>query len=384
MKKSMGIERNQFYKSLPKNLTYESVDTVMIGDRTVGKGQPVFIIAEVGANHRGKIENALKSIELAALAGADAVKFQHLTHDKIAADTVVYEEWHGKPVGTFSEFYKSAEIPFDWTEKLVAHAKKHNIMFLSSPFDRDAVDLLDAVGVPAFKVASYELTDDILLRHIARKGKPVILSTGMSYLEEVAHAVRVIQEEGNNEIILLHCISIYPPKSFTDLNLRAIETLKEAFKIPVGYSDHSKPPYLAAPIAAVALGACVIEKHFTTERGGGSNDDPNSLEIDEFRRTVEEIRNAELALSKVGIKQPVSDKDHALGKDEISDRWARRSLYAAQDIPAGSYLTEDMVVTLRPWGGIAPKDISLVLGKKVLCAIKARDPITWGDFLETK
>src|SRR3989344_6315805 len=261
----MGIERKQFFESLPKNLTYEPVEVVTIGNRLVGKGQPVFVIAEVGANHRGKIEEALRSIELAAEAGADAIKFQHLTHDKIAADTIVYEEWHGKPVGAFSEFYRSAEIPFEWTDKLIAHAKKHNIMFLSSPFDKDAADFLETAGVPAFKIASYEMTDDVLLRYIARKGKPIILSTGMAYLEEVAHAVRVIQEEGNNEIILLHCISIYPQKSFTDLNLRAIETLKEAFKLPVGYSDHSKPPYLAAPIAAVALGACVIEKHFTTE-----------------------------------------------------------------------------------------------------------------------
>lgn len=377
----MGKERKQFFDSLPKNLTYEPVEVVKIGNRPIGKRQPVFIIAEVGANHRGKIENALKSIELAALAGADAIKFQHLTHDKIAADIIVYEAWHGKPIGAFSEFYRSAEMPFAWTKELIAHAKKHNIMFLSSPFDKDAVDVLDAAGVPAFKVASYELTDDIFLRHIARKRKPVILSTGMAYLEEVAHAIRVIQEEGNNEIILLHCISIYPPKSFADLNLRAIETLVDAFKLPVGYSDHSKPPYFAAPIAAVALGACVIEKHFTTERGGGSNDDPNSLEIEEFKRIIEEIRNAEQALSKAGIKQPVSDEAHTLGKDEIADRWARRSLYAAYDIPAGAVLTEDMVITLRPWGGIDPRDADLAIGKKLLRGVKAREPITWEVFL---
>lgn len=380
----MGIERKQFFESLPKNLTYEPVEVVTIGNRTVGKGQPVFIIAEVGANHRGNIEEAFRSIELAAEAGADAIKFQHLAHDKIAADTIVYEEWHGKPVGAFSEFYRSAEMPFEWTDKLIAHAKNHNIMFLSSPFDTDAADLLETAGVLAFKIASYEMTDDILLRHVARKGKPIILSTGMAYLEEVAHAVRVIQEEGNNEIVLLHCISIYPPKSFADLNLHAIETLGEAFKLPVGYSDHSKPPFLAAPITAVALGACVIEKHFTTEQKGGSNDDLNSLEIEDFKRTVEEIRNTEQALSRAGIKQPVSHEDHALGKDEIADRWARRSLYAVRDIPAGTLLTEDMIITLRPWGGIVPKDVGLVIGKKVRRTIKARAPITWDDFLETK
>lgn len=380
----MKKEREQFFKSLSKNLTYEPMEVVKIGNRLVGKGQPVFIIAEAGANHRGKLENALEMIELAARAGADVIKFQHLTHDKIAADTTIHDEKSEKPIGTLSEFYRSAEMPFAWTKKLIAHAKKHHIMFLSSPFDKEAVDELDAAGVPAFKIASYELTDDILLRHIAQNGKPIILSTGMAYLEEVAHAVRVIQEEGNNKIILLHCVSIYPPKSFADLNLRAIETLSEAFKLPVGYSDHSKPPYLAASIAAVALGACVIEKHLTTDQKGGSNDDPNSLEIEEFRRTVLEIRNAEQAISKIGIKQPVCDKSHAIGNDEIADRWARRSLYAARDIPAGSYVNENMIITLRPWGGIPPKDAKLIIGKKVSHDIKARTALIWDDFFETK
>jgi sialic acid synthase SpsE len=265
----MSQERKQFYDSLPKHLTYEPVETVKIGDRLVGKGQPVFIIAEVGANHRGDIKNALRAIELAAGTGADAVKFQHLTAEKIAADTFVHGAWHDKPIKELSSFYKSSEMPYEWTDQLVKHAKKHNIMFLSTPFDKDAVDVLDKAGALAYKVASYELTDDILLRYIARKMKPVIISTGMAYLEEVAHAVRVIQEEGNNEIIVLHCTSIYPPKSFSDLNLRAMVTLGEALKLPVGYSDHSKPPYVAVPVAAVTLGACVIEKHFTDSRTGG-------------------------------------------------------------------------------------------------------------------
>lgn len=377
----MKTERKQFFKSLPKNLIYKPVEVVKIGDRLVGKGQPVLIIAEAGANHRGKLENALKLIELAADAGADVIKFQHLTHDKIAADVPIFNEQE-KPMGTLSDSYKFAEMPPSWTKKLVAHAEKNHIMFLSSPFDKGAVDALDEAGVPSFKVASYELVDDILLRHIAKKGKPIILSTGMSYLEEVAHAIRVIQEEGNNEIVLLHCISIYPPKSFEDLNLRAINTLAEAFKIPVGYSDHSQPPFLAAPIAAVTLGACVIEKHFTTNRKGGSNDDFNSVEIEEFKRMVIEIRNTERALSSVGIKQPVCDKSHVFGEDEIADRWARRSLYAARDISVGSYLTDDMIITLRPWGGIAPKDSRLIIGKKVLRSIPARSPITWDDLLE--
>jgi sialic acid synthase SpsE len=369
----MGKERDSFFKAQPRVSGYEPVETVTIGGRIVGKGQPAFIIAEVSANHRGDINVALRAIDSAAGAGADAVKFQHLTGTKIAADTVIYDEWHGKAIGPLSGFYKSAELPNEWTDKLVAHARKRGIMFLSTPHDIEAVEILHKAGVHAYKVASYEMTDDILLRYIAKKGKPIILSTGMAYLEEVAHAVRVIQEEGNREIVVLHCVSIYPPK-FRELNLRAITTLQEALKLPIGYSDHSAPPYSAAPVAAVTLGACMIEKHVTDTRSGESNDAPNSLEPSEFKRMIEEIRAAEAALAGSGIKQPVSRKNHQ--GDEIFDRFARRSLYAARDLKAGETLTAEMVTTLRPWGGIAPKDIGLFLGKKLAHDVAARAPLT--------
>lgn len=370
----MGKEREPFFKQLPAYLTAEPVATVSFKTRQVGEGQPVFIIAEVGANHRGLIENAFEAIDKAAEAGADAVKFQHITADRLAADTIIYDTWNGKEIGPLSSFYKDAALPYEWTEALVARANERGIMFLSSPFDIEAVDVLDAAGVAGFKVASYELTDDVLLRHIAKTGKPIIISTGMAYLEEVAHAIRVIQEEGNMQIVILHCTSMYPPKSFSDLNLRAIQTLKEAFKLPVGYSDHSVPPYLAAPIVAVALGACVLEKHVTSSRAGESNDDANSVEPTEFVRMVAEIRNAEAALSGSGIKQPVSYEGHE--NDEIADRFARRSVYARRDIKAGETLSTDMVLTLRPWGGIAPRDLELFLGRKVEKDIPARAPVT--------
>lgn len=370
----MGKEREPFFKQLPAYLTAEPVATVSFKTRQVGEGQPVFIIAEVGANHRGLIENAFEAIDKAAEAGADAVKFQHITADRLAADTIIYDTWNGKEIGPLSSFYKNAALPYEWTEALIARANERGIMFLSSPFDIEAVDVLDAAGVAGFKVASYELTDDVLLRHIAKTGKPVIISTGMAYLEEVAHAVRIIQEEGNMQIVILHCTSMYPPKDFSDLNLRAIHTLKEAFKLPVGYSDHSVPPYLAAPIVAVALGACVLEKHVTSSRAGESNDDANSVEPTEFARMVAEIRNAEAALSGSGIKQPVSYEGHE--SDEISDRFARRSVYARRDIRAGETLSADMVLTLRPWGGIAPRDLELFLGRKVEKDIPARAPVT--------
>lgn len=373
----MGKERNQFYKSLPKVLSYEPLSEVKIGNKKVGKGHPTLIIAEVGANHRGDIKNALRFIEKAKEAGADVIKFQHLTHDKIAADVEVFDTWNGKPVGTLSSFYKSAELPYEWTKKLVDHAKKVGIMFLSTPFDKEAVDALDKADVPAFKVASYEMIDDILLEYIAKKGRPIILSTGMAYLEEVAHAVKIILEAGNNQIILLHCVSMYPPK-FSDLNLRAITTLAEAFKLPVGFSDHSKPPYIAAPLAAVTLGACVIEKHVTDSQEGGSNDDPNSLSVEDFQKFVQEIRNTEEALSGSGIKQPVSNTGKRF--NEMDDRWARRSVYAARDLKAGEIVTEKNITTLRPWGGIAPKDFHLFSGKKLRKAVKKREPLTPDHF----
>lgn len=376
----MNEEKQAFLDGLPKNLSGKPVEVVNIGGRKVGKGEPCFVIVEVGANHRGDIKNALKFIDLAAETGADAVKFQHIKATGIAADTPISFEWNGqKQADTLSGFYKKSEMPYEWTEELMKRAKEKGIMFLSTPFDKESADLLDKLGVSAFKIASYEMTDDSLLRHVARKGKPIILSTGMAYLEEVAHAIRVINEEGNFDIVLTHCVSMYPPKSFADLNLKAIATMREAFKLPVGYSDHSSPASLAAPLAAVALGACVIEKHFTDERAGGSYDDPNSVEPDEFKKLVNEIRNVEAAMSGSGIKQPVSREPHALFNDEIIDIWARRSIYAARDITEGEVITEDMLVTLRPWGGIEPKHMKLVLGRKALKNIKARAPVTWND-----
>lgn len=340
-----------------------SAKNISIGGRQVGDGQPVFIIAEVSANHRGKIETALSAIDTAAEAGADAVKFQHLIHDKIAAEPL-------------SAFYKSAELPYEWTEKLIARAKEKNIIFFSTPFDTEAVDVLDGADVPAFKVASYEMTDDVLLRYIAKKGKPVILSTGMAYLEEVAHAVEVIKKEGNAQIIVLHCVSLYPPKP-QDLNLKAIETMRRELSLPIGYSDHSAPESNAATLGAVALGACAIERHITDSQEGVSNDDKNSMTGAQFKRMVEEIRALEASLSGSGLKEPVSAPERAV--DEVKERGTRRSLYAARDIMAGETLTEDMMITLRPMRGVEPKDLGQVVGKKVLHSIPVRAPITRKD-----
>ena len=325
----------------------------------VGNGQPVFIIAEVSANHRGNIKTALSAIDVAAGAGADAVKFQHLTAEKIAAEPL-------------SSFYKSAELPYGWTAELAGHAKKNNIIFLSTPFDTGAVDVLDPY-VPVYKVASYEMTDDLLLRHIAKKKKPIILSTGMAYLEEVKHAVEVIQKEGNADIVVLHCTSLYPPEP-RDFNLRAIETMHCELGLPVGYSDHSEPASNAATLGAIALGACIIERHITDSQEGGSNDDKNSMTVEQFKYMVAEVRALEAALSGSGLKEPVSAPGR--GVDEMKERGTRRSLYAARDLKVGEDITEDMFITLRPVRGVEPKDLLSLLGKKLKRPLSAREPLT--------
>jgi len=337
--------------------------TINIGGRDVGDEQPVFIIAEVSANHRGNIQTALTAIDAAAEAGADAVKFQHLKHDTIAAEPL-------------SAFYKSAELPYEWTARLVARAKDKGVTFLSTPFDHEAVDVLDRAGVPAYKIASYEMTDDLLLRYVAKKGKPVIVSTGMAYLEEVTHAVDVIRREGNEQIALLHCVSLYPPKS-ADLNLKAIDAMRREFNLPVGFSDHSHPSSNAATLGAVALGACIIERHITDSQEGGSNDDENSMEIPQFKHMIAEIRALEAALSGSGVKAPVVAADRKV--DEMHERGTRRSLYAAHDLHEGEVLTEDMLIDLRPVRGVEPKDIGQVLGKKLVRAVSAREPLRRED-----
>ena len=351
-----------------KPLTYKPVDVVKIGTRSVGKGKPAFIIAEVSANHRGDRNIALRAIDNAASAGADAVKFQHLTHDKIATEPL-------------SDFYKSAELPYSWTPELVKRAKEKNIIFLSTPFDHEAVDVLEKAGVPAYKVASYEMTDDILLRHIAKKNKPVILSTGMAYLEEIKHAADVIREEGNLQIVALHCVSLYPPEP-QDINLRAIETMSKELTLPIGYSDHFDPASNAVTLGAVALGACIIERHITDSQEGGSNDDKNSMTIEQFKHMVREIRALEAALSGSGVKEPLSRPERKV--DEVRERGTRRSLYATRDIAIGEAITMDMIMTLRPCVGIEPKEAPRILGKKTIRAIKKRTPITWDDFSKSR
>ncbi len=332
---------------------------VNIGSRPVGEGEPVFIIAEVGSNHDGKLEQARQLITAAKKCGADAVKFQSFTADRLVSPK------HDK----IYQAFKKVEMPREWHEELVKYAASQDIIFMSTPFDEESASLLHSLGVPAFKIASGDVTHFPLLSHVADFKKPIILSTGMATLGEVEAAIRVIRSRGNNDIILLYCVSIYPPR-LEDANVKGMVTMRETFHLPVGYSDHSAG--VTVPLGAVALGACVIEKHITIDRTLPGPDHPYALEVSEFAEMVRQIRLLELALGS-GTKAPA--------EAEIPERkWARRGIYAAVDIPGGTTITGEMLKMVRPCvDAFAPGDIDSVVGKTARKDIAANEPIEWGS-----
>jgi N-acetylneuraminate synthase/N,N'-diacetyllegionaminate synthase len=335
---------------------------VKIGYKLIGEGEPCFIIAEAGVNHNGDINLAKKLIDAAKDAGADAVKFQTFKAENVVVKDAEKAEYQKETTGIEESQYemiKKLELTDEDFEELADYAKKKGILFLSSPFNKESVDLLEEINVPAFKVGSGEITNFPLLRYIAKKGKPVILSTGMSTLGEVEEALDIIRSEGIEEGILLHCASNYPAR-IEDINLRAMETLKQVFKIPVGFSDHTLG--ITASIAAVASGACVIEKHFTLDRNLPGPDHKASLEPDKLREMVKAIRDVEKALGD-GIKRPTKDEE------EIK-KVARRSVVAKVDIPEGTIITKSMLDVKRPGTGVEPKYSNLVIGKKAKENIK--------------
>jgi N-acetylneuraminate synthase/N,N'-diacetyllegionaminate synthase len=340
---------------------------VQIADRMIGEGEPCFVIAEAGSNHDGKLEQAKQLIDIAANSGADAVKFQTFQADRIAArtkDKIVSIDIAGSR--TLHELYKNMELPREWQSELADYARDKGIIFLSTPFDEEAVDELDALGVPAFKVASFELVHLPLLKHIARKEKPVILSTGMANLGEIQEAIYAIQEEGNDQIVLLHC-GIGYPLEMKDVNLAAMNTLRQAFPYPVGYSDHTLG--ITIPIAAVARGANVIEKHFTVSRNLPGPDHSFALEPDELRAMVQGIRDVEKAIG--------TPQKRMVDSEVVHYQRGRRSIFAAVEIPKGTIITGDMLSILRPGIGLKPKYLDLVIGRKAQVDIRAHEPITW-------
>ena len=328
-----------------------------------------FIIAEAGVNHNGDIKLAKKLINVAKDAGADTVKFQTFNAEKVVTQNAKKAAYQKETTGAEESQYdliKKLELTeYDFKE-LADYAKKKGIIFLSSPFDKKSVDLLDELNVPAYKIASGEITNFPLLKYIAKKEKPIILSTGMATLGEVEEALKIIRNEGVEGIILLHCVSNYPAR-IEDVNLRAMETLKQSFKLPVGFSDHTLG--ITALIAAVALGACVIEKHFTLDRNLPGPDHKASLEPDELREMVQAIRDVEKALGD-GIKLPTKSEK------EIK-KVARRSLVAKVDILKGTIIAEDMLDVNRPGTGIESKYMEMIIDKRAKTDIKKDDLITW-------
>lgn len=342
---------------------------VVVGSKVIKQGGRPFVIAEAGSNHDRDLAQAKKLIDVAVAAGADAVKFQVFTADRIAADTdaavaKLGDEFGGVP--TLYQLYKGLELPREWQRLLKEYADAKGIMFLATPFDYEAVDELDALGVLAFKVASFEMVDLPFLRYIARKGKPIFLSTGMATLGEIEEALNAIYETGNRQVVLMHCGSSYP-LPYEQVNLAAIDTMVQAFGVPVGYSDHTLG--VSIPIAVAARGGCAIEKHFTLSRNLTGPDHKFAVEPEELKALVQGVQQAWQAIGSAR-KGPAPTEMRELAR-------GRRSIFARTFIPAGTVITADMVAVLRPGIGLAPKYLDVVVGRRAARDIKPNEPITW-------
>lgn len=331
---------------------------VRIGDKLIGWHEPVFVIAEAGVNHNGDVTMARSLIDVAADAGADAVKFQTFHADRIATAEAPKAGYQLQTTGEAEsqlEMLRRLELSAEAHRQLHSYCSERGIVFLSTPFDEQATDFLDELGLPAFKISSGDLTNSPLLEHVALKGKPVILSTGMSTLEEVTEAVSILRAAGCEDFILMHCVSNYPANP-ADVNLRAMETMQAEFNVPVGFSDHTEGIEVA--LAAAAMGACVIEKHFTLDRGLPGPDHRASLEPAELRRLIQGIRRVEAALGD-GRKVPAASELETA-------KVARRSLVAARDIPAGATMEHTMIVLKRPGTGLSPSMQGTIVGRRAL------------------
>jgi N,N'-diacetyllegionaminate synthase len=334
--------------------------TVTIGHRRVGPGFPCFVIAEAGVNHNGSVETARLLAEVAHAVGADAVKFQTFKAAKLVTREAPKATYQQQTTSVESQFemLRALELSDLAHREILNHCQSIGIPFLSSPFDEGSADLLDSLGVPAFKISSGELTNLPLLTHVGRKGKPVILSTGMAELSEVEQAVASIRQSGNSDIVLLQCVTNYPAAP-ADVNLRAMATMANACNVPVGYSDHTVGNEVA--FAAVALGACIIEKHFTLSRDLPGPDHKASSEPDELARLVRGIRAVEAAIG-TGTKTPATS-------EAAMAAVARRSLVAASTIPAGAVLTAGDLTTRRPGTGLPPSMQTMVVGRTARVSI---------------
>jgi pseudaminic acid synthase len=342
---------------------------VNLGSRRVGPGQPVYVIAELSANHHQSFDRAVRIIEAAKLAGADAVKLQTYTPDTITirSDRDCFRIkggtlWDGR---TLYELYGEAYTPWDWQPRLKKIADDLGLDLFSSPFDATAVDFLEQMNVPAYKLASLEIVDIPLIQKIASTGKPLIMSTGAATMEEIVEAVSAARDAGAQEIALLKCTTAYPAPP-EEMNLRTIPELSRHFGVPVGLSDHSMGT--AVPVAAVALGACIIEKHFTLSRSEPGPDSAFSLEPHELKAMVAAVRVAEKALGEVKF---------GCGPEEEKNRRFRRSLFVVRDMKRGELFTAENVRSIRPGDGLHTRHLPEVLGAHAVCDIERGTPLSW-------
>ncbi len=343
-----------------------------IAERIIHPSQPTYFIAEVSANHNQSFERAVAIIEAAKTAGADAVKLQTYTADTITINSdkkyfrIEGTLWDGM---TLHRLYQEAHTPWEWQPELKNVIEGLNMDFLSSPFDPTAVDFLASIGVAAYKIASSEIVDVPLLKHVGKTGKPVILSTGMASLMEIDEAVRALHEAGTTDLLLLKCTSAYPSPP-EQMNLRTIPHMASTFDVPVGLSDHSMDCEVA--VAAVCLGACAIEKHLTLRRSDGGPDAAFSMEPEEFGRMVQAVRLVERALGSVHYGPTESEK---------VPRLYRRSLFVCEDVAAGEILTERNVRSIRPGHGLHTRHLEEVIGKRARRALGRGTPLNW-DMIE--
>ena len=344
------------------------MNTIKIAGREIGPGYPPYLIAEMSGNHNGDIKRALALIEAASRAGVDAVKLQTYTADTITIDhdgpefTIDSGLWAGR---TLFELYEEAHTPWEWHGELFTKARELGLTIFSSPFDDTAVDFLEQLDVPAYKIASFEAIDLPLIRRVAATGKPMIISTGMANQTEIGEAVAAAKDAGASQIVLLHCVSAYPSPA-AEANLRTLPDLAARFAMPSGLSDHTMG--IAVPLAAVALGASVIEKHFTLSRADGGPDAAFSLEPEELTALVKGCRTAWEALGGVNYARTASE--------DANVRF-RRSLYTVADIAAGEEFTSRNVRSIRPGFGLAPKHLPQILGRRAAAAVRRGTPLSF-------
>mgnify|MGYP006099009069 CR=1 FL=1 len=345
------------------------INDIKIGSRLIGASHPPFIIAEMSANHNGSFERALKIIKAAKESGADAVKLQTYTADSMTLNIdhprfmiKGKNPWDGEHL---YELYKKASTPWEWHPELFEYGKEIGITIFSSPFDADAVNLLEKLNTPIYKIASFELVDHDLIRLCAGTGKPLIMSTGMASLEEISEAVEVAKKAGSKELVLLKCTSAYPAP-VKSINLSTIRDLEKRFKLHTGLSDHTMGVGVA--IAAAAIGASIIEKHFTLARSDGGVDSTFSLEPHELRQLVDETRNAHDAIGKISYLQE---------NLESSFKKYRRSLFFIHDLPKGKIINEDDIKALRPGDGLPPKYKNSIIGRELKKTVSKGTPVDW-------